>query len=176
MAFPHKGDRIEIQSYKHDGTLHRTWEETVVLKGTPSTVIGGNDRILVTEADGRMWRTREPAIVYFSAHKWFNIICMIRETGTHYYCNLGSPFTWDEEALKYIDYDLDVKVFPDFTFKLLDEDEYSLHRKKMNYPLKLDRILRSHVNELISWIHGRKGPFQAEFVEKWYERFLQQRT
>lgn len=171
MGFPHAGDKIEIQSYKHDGSLHRTWEETIVLKGSSSVVIGGNDRILVTESDGRTWRTREPAIVYFSSHKWFNIICMIREDGTHYYCNIGSPFTWDNEALKYIDYDLDVKVFPDKSYKLLDEDEYSLHRRKMNYPQKLDRILHNHVHELISWIETDKGPFEPDFVAKWYKRF-----
>jgi protein associated with RNAse G/E len=165
------GNKIEIQSYKHDGTLHRIWEETIILKGSSAVVIGGNDRIIVTESDGRQWRTREPAITYFSSHKWFNIICMIRADGTHYYCNLGSPFTWDEEALKYIDYDLDIKVFPDMSYRLLDEDEYSLHRRKMNYPKKLDNILRHHVDELISWIKEKQGPFQPEFVEKWYERF-----
>ena len=30
-----------------------------------------------------------------------------------YYCNMASPYYLDEEALKYIDYDLDVKVFTD---------------------------------------------------------------
>lgn len=38
---------------------------------------------------------------------------MIRENGVSYYCNLASPFVLDNEALKYIDYDLDVKVFAD---------------------------------------------------------------
>lgn len=171
MEWPAGGEAIVIQSYKHDGTLHRTWESSVVLKGTSSEVICGNDHILVTESDGRRWRTREPAIVFFSSRKWFNIICMIRDDGTHYYCNLGSPFTWDDEALKYIDYDLDIKVLPDMSYKLLDEDEYSLHRRKMHYPQKLDHVLRNHVNELIHWIETRKGPFRPGFVEKWYERF-----
>ena len=36
---------------------------------------------------------------------------MIRDNGISYYCNLASPFVLDKEALKYIDYDLDVKVF-----------------------------------------------------------------
>ena len=36
---------------------------------------------------------------------------MIRDNGVSYYCNLASPFHIDQEALKYIDYDLDVKVF-----------------------------------------------------------------
>lgn len=38
---------------------------------------------------------------------------MIRDNGVSYYCNLASPYVMDEEALKYIDYDLDVKVFAD---------------------------------------------------------------
>ena len=89
--------------------------------------------------------------------------------------NIGTPFTWDEEALKYIDYDLDIKVAPDMTFKLLDEDEYELHQRKMNYPPELDAILQRGVDTLISWIHQRKGPFAPQFVESWYERFLQYR-
>lgn len=168
MRFPKTGSRIEIQSYKHDGTLHRVWDETVVLHGSSEVVIGGNDKALVTESDGRQWRTREPAITYFSAKLWFNIICMIRNDGIHYYCNLGSPTTWDNEALKYIDYDLDIKVYPNMTYKLLDEDEYSLHKRRMNYPKKLDTILRHHVDELIEWIEERKGPFNPKFVDRWY--------
>ena len=33
----------------------------------------------------------------------------------------------DEEALKYIDYDLDIKVYPNGKYHLLDEDEYEQH-------------------------------------------------
>lgn len=175
MSFPTTGTRIQIQSYKHRGTLHRTWEESIVLKGTSKEIIGGNDRILVTEADGRQWRTREPAICYFSANHWFNVIGMIRTDGLYYYCNLGTPFTYDEEALKYIDYDLDIKIYPDMTFKLLDEDEYEAHREEMNYPEAVDRIIQQNVKELMNWIHQRKGPFAPGFVDQWYEQFLQYR-
>ena len=49
---------------------------------------------------------------------------MFREDGIYYYCNLSSPFVCDEEALKYIDYDLDIKVYPNGKYHLLDEDEY----------------------------------------------------
>lgn len=171
MRFPHVGQTIQIQSYKHDGTLHRVWDATKVLKGDNNTIIGANDQTMVSESDGRQWRTKEPAITYFSTEEWFNIICMIRRDGIHYYCNLGSPVTWDDEALKYIDYDLDIKVFPDMSYKLLDEDEYSLHKNKMNYPKKLDNILKNHVQELIDWIQQRKGPFDKAFVDKWYTEY-----
>lgn len=113
MKLPKEGDFITIQSYKHDGSLHRTWRDTMVLKTTENAIIGVNDHTLVTESDGRRWVTREPAIVYFHKKYWFNIIAMIRDNGISYYCNMASPYYLDEEALKYIDYDLDVKIFTD---------------------------------------------------------------
>lgn len=172
MKFPSAGTKIEIQSYKHNGTLHRVWEESIVLSSNSREIICGNDRIYVTESDGRQWRTKEPAICYFSANHWFNVIGMIRNDGIYYYCNIGSPFIWDEEALKYIDYDLDVKVYPDMTYEVLDEDEYERHSKLMNYPKSLDAILKHNLSEVKKWIIQRKGPFSPTFVDDWYDQYL----
>lgn len=172
MVAPKPGSRIEIQSYKHNGTLHRVWESSLVLKGTESVVIVANDRTKVMESDGRTWITREPAICYFDAKKWFNIIGMLRDDGIYYYCNISSPFLYDEEALKYIDYDLDIKVFPDMTYDLLDEEEYEFHKKTMEYPVVIDRILKQNINVLKRWIHQRSGPFAPEFIDHWYERYI----
>ena len=55
MKLPKEGDFITIQSYKHDGNLHRTWRDTMVLKTTENAIIGVNDHTLVTESDGRRW-------------------------------------------------------------------------------------------------------------------------
>lgn len=173
MRVPREGEFISIQSYKHDGNLHRTWRDTMVLKTSEHSVIGVNDHTLVTESDGRRWVTREPAIVFFHTKYWFNIIAMIREKGVSYYCNLASPFELDGEALKYIDYDLDIKVFPDGEKRLLDVDEYEEHRKQMNYPPEIDYILKENVKILVEWINEGKGPFSPEYVELWYERYQQ---
>ncbi|GEL78162.1 nucleoside tri-diphosphate phosphatase [Tenuibacillus multivorans] len=172
MAVPNAGENIEIHSYKHDGHIHRIWEETMVLKSQSNLLIGANDHVLVKESDGRTWRTREPAITYFTSNYWFNVICMIRHDGIHFYCNISSPFVIDEEALKYIDYDLDIKVFPDMTYKILDEDEFDEHQQQMNYPDVLKKILYKQLHTLERWIQQRKGPFSPEFVDKWYELYL----
>ncbi|MFD1040065.1 DUF402 domain-containing protein [Virgibacillus byunsanensis] len=172
MVSPQAGSKIEIKSYKHNGQLHRIWESSLVLKGTETEIIGANDKTQVIESDGRTWKTREPAICYFHSQYWFNIIGMIRRDGIYYYCNISSPFIYDDEALKYIDYDLDVKVYPDMTYDLLDEDEYAEHSKQMDYPNVLDRILHHNLEYLLSWIRQRKGPFSPEFIDQWYERFL----
>lgn len=176
MAIPAEGEIIQIHSYKHNGIIHRVWEETRVLKANKQIVIGGNDHTLVTESDGRTWITREPAICYFHTELWFNIISMIRTDGIYYYCNLGSPFVYDEEALKYIDYDLDVKVYPDMTYAILDEDEYEYNREHMGYPDVIDQILKQNIDKLIRWIRQRKGPFSPDFVDIWYDRYLSYRN
>lgn len=170
-SIPKEGSKVKIQSYKHDGSIHRVWSETTILKGTNHVVIGGNNRTLVTESDGRTWITREPAIVYFHSEYWFNVICMFREDGVYYYCNLSSPFVHDQEALKYIDYDLDIKVYPDGNYHLLDEDEYKLHKERMKYSADIDLILRRNVDILQSWIEQKKGPFAPDFINVWHQRF-----
>ena len=32
MGFPKEGEKVQIHSYKHNGSIHRMWEETTILK------------------------------------------------------------------------------------------------------------------------------------------------
>ncbi|MDF2947309.1 MAG: hypothetical protein K0S51_1988 [Bacillales bacterium] len=173
MSIPNKRHTVQIQSYKHNGLIHRVWESAEVLHGTQDEMIAANDKTIVTEADGRTWITREPAICYFHSNYWFNIIGMIRDDGVYYYCNISSPFVLDEGAIKYIDYDLDIKVFPNYSYILLDEDEYEKHRIEMNYPEVIDQILKQNINILLGWIRDKKGPFAPDFINNWYKSYLE---
>lgn len=147
----------------------------MVVKTEQNILIGVNDRTLITESDGRKWYSREPAIVYFHTKYWFNVIVMMRPDGIAYYSNLASPFVLDREALKYIDYDLDIKVFPDGEKRLLDVDEYAMHKKYWQYGEKIDTILRYSSLELLKWIDNKTGPFADNFAKIWYERYNQLR-
>ncbi|MGL4382143.1 MAG: DUF402 domain-containing protein [Bacilli bacterium] len=146
------GDRIEIQSYKHNGSIHRIWRYGVIIAVNEEYITIVNNRTRVIESNGRIWFTREPAVCYFFTKGWYNIISMLKNNGVHYYCNIASPYLYDGEALKYVDYDLDLKVFPNKYYKVLDENEYQFHTKMWNYPDKLDYILRKELQELIEMI------------------------
>lgn len=172
MSFLVAGDQIIIESYKHNGKLHRKWQENILLKHSHLSIIGANDKTIVVEADDRSWSTKDPSIFYFHSQFWFNIIALLKNNEIYYYCNISSPFTVENNVLKYIDYDLDIKVYPDMTHELVDEDEYEVHKKSMNYPETLDHILYNHIDQLVHWIRQRKGPFKPGFVDMWYERFL----
>ena len=161
-------EEVMIHCYKHDGSIHRCWSKGIVLECNDDYCILINMHTIVTESDGRTWCTKEPAIWYLSFHDWFNVICMIRDDGVYYYCNIASPALYDGEAIKYIDYDLDLKVFPDGKNKILDEEEYKHHKEQMNYGDDLDWILHKELNRLIDLAKNGQGPFKKGFSEYWY--------
>ncbi|WP_437178300.1 DUF402 domain-containing protein [Candidatus Izimoplasma sp. ZiA1] len=165
-------EEIEIQSYKHDESLHRIWDKATVLSSTEEVVIVANKRTKVIEANGRFWHTKEPSVTWFFKNHWFNIIGIIKRDGIAYYCNIASPFVYDEEALKYIDYDLDIKVLDDYTFNILDRNEYNKHKVKMEYPEELKIILEKELNILKDMVVKKAGPFNHDLVNEWYSFYL----
>ena len=160
---------IQIHSYKHDESLHRIWEKATVLEITDEQIIVANRRTKVIESTGRFWHTREPSVTWFFKDRWFNIIGIIKKDGIHFYCNIASPYLIDDEALKYIDYDLDIKVIDDFSYNVLDRNEYNKHKERMDYPSELKEILELELNALKLLIDQRKEPFNKELVRKWYK-------
>jgi len=145
------GDRLQIQCYKHNGKIHRAWSEAIVLDFKKDYIVFGNDRTQVIESEGNVWRTKEPAIMYYFKDKWFNIIAQLKKDGIYYYCNIASPFIIEENTIKYIDYDLDLRIFPSGDYKILDKGEYNYHKKLMKYSDDLDIIINKAMDELIGF-------------------------
>lgn len=168
---PKKGSKVYIQSFKHDGSLHRTWCKGYVIEADEKHVVAVTNRAWVIEADGRKWLTREPAICFFYDDRWWNIISMIRHSGVYYYCNLASPSVYDEEAIKNIDYDLDVKLYPDGGYQILDEDEYDQHAKAMHYPEEVKEVVEWQLEELIRAMERGDDPFNQESIDHYYKLY-----
>ena len=165
------GDKLQIQCYKHNGKIHRVWDEAIVLDIKKDYMVFGNNRTLVTEAEGNAWKTKEPAILYYFKNEWFNIICQLKKDGIYYYCNIASPFVFDDGSIKYIDYDLDASLAPTKVIKILDENEYNINKIVMRYKDKLDVILRHTLNEVVSDMKNGKFPFNDELIYNYYDKF-----
>jgi protein associated with RNAse G/E len=161
------GMKYEIHAYKHDGNIHRTWDEAVLLEIHDDYLIFGNEKTKVTESDGRTWRTKEPAVLFFFYKDWYNIIGQNKKNGIYYYCNIASPFIVEENTIKYIDYDLDLRVFPNGSFKVLDRGEYKYHKKIMKYDENLDAILKQELTKLIESVREKEKAFKPGIVEEY---------
>lgn len=172
IFIPHPGQMVYIQSFKHDGSLHRTWCKGFVLEADKKHIVAVTNRAWVIEADGRRWLTREPAICFFYDDRWWNIISMIRHSGVYYYCNLASPSVYDGEAIKNIDYDLDVKLYPDGGYQILDEDEFAQHARQMHYPEEVKKIVEEQMQMLIHAMEKGEDPFNQACIDYYYSKYL----
>ena len=165
------GDSVFIQSYKHNGNLHRTWSKGIVIDLLDEAYVVVTDKTWVIESDGRRWLAKEPCVCCLYKHYWFNILSMARISGIHYYCNLASPSLYDGESIKNIDYDLDVKVFPDGTYHMLDENEYDYHSDLMNYPDSIKKIIKHDLDKLIKMIDNKEGPFNTTVINDYLVKY-----
>lgn len=166
-----KGDILKIQSYKHNGEIYRNWDETIVLENNEDYIICANNCAKVTEIDGRKWRTKEPAILFFYKDNWFNVISQFKKNGIYYYCNIASPYILEDKTIKYIDYDLDLRIFPDGSFRVLDKGEYEYHKVKLNYSMDIDKVVNYELNNLIDNYKDKIGPFDKKTLEKYYNLY-----
>ena len=167
------GDKFQIQCYKHDGNIHRAWDEAIVLDVKKDYIVFGNNRTKVIEAQGTCWRTQEPAVMYFFKNQWFNIITQMKKDGIYYYCNIATPFIIEEGTIKYIDYDLDLRIFPTGEYKILDKLEYEYHKKLMGYGEDLDKVITEALKDLIAEYKNGAVMFDAnknkEYCQLYYK-------
>ena len=164
---------VKVQAYKHDGFLHRQWSPAYLAEETDEYWALVSKASLVTESDGRKWMTKEKAVFLLFKKKWMNVIAMFKENrGICYYVNIASPAIMDQGMLKYIDYDLDVKLYPDGVERTLDENEYERHSKTYGYPKDLSHAIEKSTEEVKEMIAKGEFPFVQSEIERLYVLFL----
>ncbi len=171
-----QGDIYNIHGYKHNEELYKIWDETIYLDQTNDYYVFANNKIKVTEKDGRSWKTKEPAIIFYFKKRWFNVIAQLKKNGIYYYCNMSSPVIIENNTIKFIDYDLDLRIFPDGTYKILDKSEYEYHKTKMRYSKDLDTIIKYELNSLINMYKNNELPFNSDLIKYYKEKYDNYKT
>ena len=162
------GQKFQIQCYKHNGKPHRSWDEAVLIDIKKDYMVFANNKTLVIESEGNTWKTKEPAIMYFFKNEWFNVITQLKKDGITYYCNIATPYIIEEGTIKYIDYDLDLRIFSNGSYKILDKMEYQYHKRVMKYSDELDYVVNNAMNELIDAYKKNKDNIFFFFLNKKY--------
>lgn len=154
-------DDITVRVLKYDGTEHRRWR---------AGVASCDDSLIVLDAEfgydvkhevlGEIpqgTRTAE----YYWFNRWYNIFRFLgNDGGTRlWYCNINTPPTLKNGVLSYIDLDIDVLVQPDFTYQVLDIDEFEQNAKVFGYEDELRREVQRAISEVTSLIEARQFPF-----------------
>ncbi len=65
--------------------------------------------------------------------------------------------------MDYVDLDIDILVWKDFSYQILDSEEFEENAKRFSYSDKMRKKVRATQDELISLIETKTFPFDYKF-------------
>jgi protein associated with RNAse G/E len=159
-----EASEIVVRSCKHDGRVSRMW---------PARIARLEDSLIVLEAffaeeiRHALIGTIEAGTLsteYFWTDRWYSIFRFQTPDGKllKFYCNVNTPPTLESGALTFVDLDVDVLVQPDYSFEVLDEDEFERHAELYQYPAVYRSNVQEALDELRHLIENRQFPFNDE--------------
>ena len=153
--------RIAVCVRKYDGTEHRRWEADLVEQRESLIVLEG---VFEGEVDhhlmGRI-NSGTRSVEYYWRDRYYNVFRLTEPTGTFrsFYCNISTPAELVDGVLTYVDLDIDILVEPDFSYRVIDLDDFEANVIQHGYPVEIQTRAHEALTELISLIGTRQFPF-----------------
>jgi uncharacterized protein len=152
---------ISIYSRKFDGKIHRSWKAELVEKKNNLLLFVGIFENEVRHSKLGVIRRGTVSYEYYWLDRWFSIFRFHEPEGDlrNYYCNVNMPPKFENDCLDYIDLDVDILLWKDFSLEILDLEEFE--QNKIIYGYSEDLILKTYktLNELQEMIRLRSFPF-----------------
>jgi len=158
-----EAEEVFVHSCKHDGRVHRRWPARVVRREGPLVVL---DAVFGEEVRHPLIGTIEAgtrSTEFFWTDRWYSVFRFRSPAGRllRFYCNINTPARLAGGVLSFVDLDVDVLVEPDYSYAVLDEDEFDLHAELYRYPEDYRDHVRRALDELLSLIDARQFPFDV---------------
>jgi uncharacterized protein len=152
---------ITVRAYKLGGSENRSWEAELLRQKDSLLVLDAqfneevNHDLLGTIVPG----TR--SVEYYWLDRWYNIFRFSSPGGVlrNFYCNVNVPPKFDGLTLTYVDLDIDILVEPDFSYRIVDQEEFQNNALLYAYPPDIRSNAQKGMEELIKLIETRAFPF-----------------
>ncbi|MDT5271331.1 MAG: uncharacterized protein QOH49_3517 [Acidobacteriota bacterium] len=154
---------IVVRSCKHDGRVSRSWPARVARREDSLIVL---DAFFAEEIRHTLIGTIKAGTLskeFFWTDRWYSVFRFQAPDGQllKFYCNINTPPTLESGALTFVDLDVDVLVQPDYSFEVLDEDEFERHAELYQYPAVYRVNVQEALDELQHLIKNRQFPFDT---------------
>lgn len=151
-----------INSRKYNGKIHRSWkaelleenDEIILFVGIFEEEVNHNNLGII----GRGTLSYE----YYWKNRWFNVFRFHEPMNgklRNFYCNINRPPHLTDNTLDYIDLEIDVLVWNDFSVEILDLDEFEQNARRYQFPAELITTAHKSLDELLEMIEQRTFPF-----------------
>ncbi|AZZ65806.1 DUF402 domain-containing protein [Metamycoplasma phocicerebrale] len=159
------GQITSIQAFKYDGTLYRQYEGCKIIANLDDFVVALLMKTKVQETNIN-WVVSIPMLFFFAKNRFYNASITLNENGlNHIYINLASPFYIDNQVIKYIDFDLDIKCYNETDFNVIDWQDFKQSITNYNYPLKLIYRLYNELDFLEEQRRLKRGIFSKKLIQ-----------
>ena len=154
-------DQLTVRVLKYDGTEYRRWSARLSRREGSLLVLDAEFEYDVQHDLLGAIQSGTRTVEYYWLDRWYNIFRFMNdENATRlYYCNINMPPSLKDQVLTYIDLDIDILVQPDFSYQVLDLDEFEANTERYGYSEEVKSQARAAVDELVSMIGSRQFPF-----------------
>jgi len=157
------GEPIIVSALKYDGREHRNWHGQLVVNDPPLLIV---DALFVEDVQHDLLGAISKGTVsteYYWLDRWYNVFRFGEKTQQHatFYCNITIPPRLENRTLSYVDLDIDVFVHSDFTYEVLDLDDFKTHGQLYSYPGEIISCANQAVEELKAMIERHEFPFDC---------------
>ena len=147
-------EAIVVQVFKYDGREHRRWSARVAKQAGPLIVL---DAVFAEEVEHDLLGNIPSGTVskeYYWLDRWYNVF----RFSDRFYCNVSQPPSFDGAVLTYVDLDIDVLVESDFSYRVLDVEDFEASQ----YPVEVQHNAQQALDELTRLIESRSFPFDEQ--------------
>ena len=161
-------EKITVNSRKFNGDIKRTWEAILVENDNTLLTLYGTFNKEVVHSHLGIIKEGTISYEFYWLDKFYNIFLFYQPEGNfrNYYCNINLPPVFENGVLDYIDLEIDLIVYEDLSYKIIDEEEFREHSKIYNYPESLISKTNETVEEIISLVNKRQFPFNLVWSKK----------
>ena len=151
---------ITINSRKYDGQIRRSWEGGLISESETQIVLVGKFEEDVGHDEIGLIKKGTVSFEFYWLDSWYNIFRFHEPDGTlrNYYCNITMPPTLSDGILDYVDLDIDVLVWPDNRYEVLDLDDFEVNKVKFGYPKDVIEKAEHSLAEVIALIEKGELP------------------
>ncbi|RIV16686.1 DUF402 domain-containing protein [Mycoplasmopsis gallopavonis] len=170
------GKIINVQAYKHNGFLYRQWNGAKIIFNNKRHIVLflKGTRVSESSKETSGWRYTESALWFIPKHEMFNSIVLFKKNvGSYYYINLTSLPIFEDNTIKFIDYDIDIKSYPGKSVQIVDHDEFEMNSKMMKYPFALKKEIFANVHKIYDLYNQKQYFFKHEIIQFYLEVAVQ---
>ncbi|HKP69623.1 MAG TPA: DUF402 domain-containing protein [Pyrinomonadaceae bacterium] len=151
---------ITVNSRKLDGSIRRSWNCELVEATDSLLVFFGIFAEDVDHPELGHIRAGTVSYEYYWLDRWYSIFRFHEPSGSlrNFYCNLNMPPHFADGVLDYVDLDIDVVVWPDASYKILDRDDYEQNAELLGYSDEVKEKVEATLKELLELIEVKDLP------------------